>query len=121
MTFAATAPSLRARLARFALAVGALFDAGDLPTGETFLELVDSAIGCGRGWVGVFALSAILGLPTVQSVVPAEVWRFFGAEPAQDYSDDELDAKVRDAIDAAHGMTHPPQVLESQWDETDVD
>ncbi|ODS63169.1 MAG: hypothetical protein ABS41_08390 [Arenimonas sp. SCN 70-307] len=85
---------------RFALAVGALFNADHLPTGETFLELVDSATGSGTEQAGMFALSAILGLPTVQAVLPAETLAFHGAEPARDYSDDEVIARAREAMDS---------------------
>jgi hypothetical protein len=85
---------------RFALALGTLFRADQLPTGETFLELVDSATGSGTGAAGMFALKSVLGLPTVQAIIPRDVLRFHGAKPARDYSDDEVMAKAREALDS---------------------
>lgn len=84
---------------RFALAVGTLFKSPHLPTGETFLELVDSVTGSGTGQAGLFALEAVLGLTTVQAVVPTDVLAFHAAKPARDYSDDEVMACAREAMD----------------------
>lgn len=86
---------------RFALAVGTLFKSPHLPSGETFLELVESATGSGAGSAGLFALEAVLGLPTVQAVIPVDVLQFHSAKPARDYSDDQLEATVRDSISMA--------------------
>jgi hypothetical protein len=99
---------------RFALAVGVLFDSPELPTGETFLELVDSACESGTEQAGMLALSAILALPRVQAALPVEVLRFYGADPTHEYSDVELDAAVREAVETAQAMVPPRQPIESQ-------
>lgn len=83
---------------RFGLAVGTLFNADHLPAGETFLELVDSATGSGCGPAGIFTLGTVLGLPTVQAVVPASALEFHGANLACDLSDDEVMARAREAL-----------------------
>lgn len=90
----------------FALVVGTLFKSPELPAGETFLELVDSATGSGTGAAGIFALESVLGLPTVQAVVPRDVLRFHAAAPARDLSEDELDATVREALDSVRAVAH---------------
>lgn len=67
---------------RFALAVGVLFNADDLPTGETFLELTDSATGCGvEGLPPLIILRAALRSEAVQAVVPDLAWELYMGEP----------------------------------------
>lgn len=61
---------------RFAIAVGLIFQSAELPTGETFLEVLDSASGTGTGPAGSLALNTVLTMPTVQRLVPADVLRF---------------------------------------------
>lgn len=87
---------------RFALAIGVLFDADRLPTGENFLELIDCATGSGVDRTGFFALAAALRHPTTQAVLPVDVLRFHGVPKASDCSDDELNATVGEVLD------HPP-------------
>ena len=84
---------------RFALAAGILFDSPRIPTGETFLELVDSASDSGTEQAGMLVLSAILKLPSVQDALPDEVLLFHGAEPASVYSEGELDVRVGETVD----------------------
>lgn len=63
---------------RFALAVGTTFCTEQLPTGETFLEITDAATEIGTEFAGKIALSAILRMHAVRSVLPSSILRLHG-------------------------------------------
>lgn len=65
---------------RFALAVGTTFNTEQLPTGETFLEITDAATDTGTEFAGKIALSVILNMDAVRSVLPDSILSFHGAK-----------------------------------------